>query len=111
MRVVRKTFLPVRVGRDELEELNRLVEKHGYRSRSELIREAIADKLAQLRGAEVIKLRNISRERAKREILRYIKGKDRVYASDIANDLRLDLQLTFDLVKELFQAGKLEEAE
>ena len=101
-------FLPLRIDRETIKELNDLVRKHGYRSRSELIREAIGDKLAQLKGMEIVRIRNISKKQAKEEILKYIRGKDRVYASDVAHDLRLDLQLVFDLIEELFQEEKVE---
>ena len=37
------------------------------------------------------------------------KGKDRIYPSQIAEDLRLDLSMTFEIINELFTEGKLED--
>ncbi len=105
----KEVFLPVRIERGMLRELTQLGEKHGYKSRSELVREAIEDKIAQLKGVEIVKIRNIPKSKAKKEILAYIRNKDRVYASDIAFDLRLDLGLVFEIVDELFGEEKLEE--
>lgn len=105
----KKVFLPVRIEREMLKEFTQLGEKHGYKSRSELVREAIEDKITQLKGVEIVKIRNIPKSKAKKEILDYIRNKDRVYASDIAFDLRLDLGLVFKIVDELFREEKLEE--
>lgn len=100
---------PIRVEYKILKKIDELVEKIRYRSRSELIREAIEDKIAQLEGSEIIQLRNVSKYKAKKEILEYIKGKDRIYPSQIAEDLRLDLSMTFEIINELFTEGKLED--
>ena len=105
----KEVFLPVRIEREMLRELTQLGEKHGYKSRSELVREAIEDKITQLRGEEIVKIRKIPKSKAKKEILAYIRNKDRVYASDIAFDLRLDLGLVFGVVDELFKEKKVEE--
>ena len=106
----KKSFLPsIRLEDSMLKELDELVNKFGYRSRYELIREAIADKIAELKGAEIIELRDLSKEDAKKEILEYIEHKDIVYASDIANDLGLDLKMTFEIIDELFKEDLLEE--
>lgn len=109
MGMEKEVFLPVRIERGTLRELTQLGEKHGYKSRSELVREAIEDKITQLKGVEIVKIRNIAKSRAKKEILAYIRNKDRVYASDIAFDLRLDLGLVFRVVDELFREERLEE--
>lgn len=100
---------PIRINAELIKELDGLVEKFGYRSRSDLVREAIVDKISELKGMEIIQIRNISKEEAKREIIEYIKGKNKVYASDIADELRLDLSLTFEIIDELFKEEKIEE--
>jgi Arc/MetJ-type ribon-helix-helix transcriptional regulator len=105
-----KVFLPpTRMDQRLIKELDELVERFGYHSRSDLIREAIGDKIEELRGREIVQLRNIPKDKARREIVEYLKGKDRVYAADLAEDLRLDLGFVFDMVKELFEAGQIEE--
>ena len=100
---------PIRIETKIFERIDKLVEEYVYRSRSELIREAIEDKIAQLEGSEIIQLRNVSKEKAKKEIFEYIKGKDRIYPSQIAEDLRLDLSMTFEIINELFTEGKMED--
>jgi metal-responsive CopG/Arc/MetJ family transcriptional regulator len=110
MNMEKEVFLPVRIEREMLKELTQLGEKHGYKSRSELVREAIGDKITQLRGEEIVKIRKISKSKAKKEILAYIRNKDRVYASDIAFDLRLDFGFVFEIIDELFKEKKVEEA-
>jgi ArsR family metal-binding transcriptional regulator len=113
MQVITKTkdsyLPPVRVESGILEELDALAEKFGYHSRTELIREAIGDKIASLKGAKIIELRDINDKQAKKELLDYIKGKDSTYPSDIADALRLPLEQVFRIVNELFGERKVEE--
>ncbi len=68
-------------------ELNFIVEKLKV-SKAEAIREAIRYYAEELRGLEVVELRDIPREQAKKEIAEYIKGKERVWADEIADALR-----------------------
>ena len=89
------------------EELNFVVEKLKV-SKAEAIREAIRHYAEELRGLEVMELREIPRERAKKEILEYIKGKERVWADEIADALRLDLSFVNDILMELWSEGYVE---
>ena len=100
---------PIRVGTELLDELDSLVEKFGYRSRTELIREAIEDKIASLKGSEIIELREVTDKQVKKEIQEFIKGKEKIYPSDIADSLRLPLEQVFRVVKELFTEDRIEE--
>ncbi|MHC1572456.1 MAG: ribbon-helix-helix domain-containing protein [Methanosarcinales archaeon] len=101
---------PVRVEKHVLEELDKIVKTRGYRSRTELIREAIEEKIAQLKGTPMTELREITNKEAKQEILNYIKGKPQVYPSEVAEALRLPLEQAFEVVNELFAEDKVEEA-
>ena len=83
-------------------ELNLIVEKLKV-SKAEAIREAIRHFAEELKGIEVVELREISKEQAKKEILEYIKGKDRVWADEIAEALRIDLSLVNDILMELWK--------
>ncbi len=89
------------------QELNFIVNKLKI-SKAEAIREAIRHYAEELRGLEVVELRDIPREQAKKEILEYIKGKDRVWAGEIADALRLDLSLVNDILMELWSEGYVE---
>lgn len=105
------TYLPpIRVEAGILEELDTLAEKFGYRSRTELIREAIEEKIVSLRGTKIMELREIADGEARKELLEFIKGKESVYPSDIADDLRLPLEQVFRIVNQLFGENKVEEA-
>ncbi len=57
-----------------------------------------------------MKLREITDKEAEKELLDYIKGKDGVYPSDIADALRLPLEQVFRIVNQLSTKGKVEEA-
>ncbi len=109
--VTKDSYLPpVRVESGILEELDALVEKFGYRSRTELIREAIEDKIVSLKGERIMDIREITDTEAKKELLGFIKGKESIYPSDIAESLRLPLDQVFRIVNELFREERVEEA-
>jgi hypothetical protein len=88
-------------------ELNLIVEKLKV-SKAEAIREAIRYYAEELRGLEVVEVRDIPREQAKKEIVEYIRGKERVWADEIADALRLDLSLVNDILMELWSEGYVE---
>ncbi len=84
--------------------IQQLVEEGMYTSVSEFIRDAVREKLEDI---EVIDLRDISYKQAKKEILDYIKSKGRAWTSEIADDLRLDLQVVINALKELSDEEKI----
>ncbi|WP_290597299.1 MULTISPECIES: ribbon-helix-helix protein, CopG family [unclassified Archaeoglobus] len=88
-------------------ELNLIVEKLKV-SKAEAIREAIRYYAEELKGFEVVEVRDIPREQAKKEIVEYIRGKERVWADEIADALRLDLSLVNDILMELWSEGYVE---
>ena len=77
-------------------------------SKAEAIREAIRYYAEELRGIEVVELRDVPRDQAKREIIEFIKGKDRVWADEISDALRIDLSLVNDILMELWSEGHVE---
>ena len=62
-------------------------------------------KLAELEnrssGEEVMVVRDITKEEAKEEIRQLLKGGHTLYFSDIADKLRLDLEMVVDICREL----------
>lgn len=92
----------------EIQEIDRLVEEGIFLNRSDFLRTAVR---ALLDNMEIINLREISVEEAKREILQLLKNKDLAYPSDVADELRLDLKTTIKAIKELWQEGKIEEVQ
>ncbi len=57
--------------------------------------------------AKVIKIRQISREQAKKEIVQFIKNRKEADTFDIANELRLDMDLTVKALRELWEEGRV----
>ena len=87
------------------QEIGALVEAGVYLSKGEFIREAIRDKLQSL---EVLELRNVDYPQAKKEILDFITKNPGAWTSDIADRLRLDLDLVLAVLKDLRAEGKVE---
>jgi len=56
---------------------------------------------------KVIEIREISVSQAKREIIEYLEQKSEAGTFEIANDLRLDLDLTTKALRELWEEGKV----
>ena len=61
-----------------------------------------------LTEVEIVELRDIPKEQAKKEIISFIKGKERVWADELADALRLDLTFAQDILKELWEEGYVE---
>lgn len=82
-----------------------------YRSVSDLIAEALREKLETLKGTPIMALREVSIEDAKREILQHMEEHPGPhYPSDIASALSLDLEVVFDAVRELTTEARIETA-
>ena len=107
MQVVQESeHISTRLTQNEIREIDKLVEEGLFLNRSDFLRTAAR---AMLSNMEIINLRDISIDEAKREILEYLKRKDIAYPSDIADELKLDLKTTVQAIKELWQEGKIEE--
>jgi hypothetical protein len=92
---------------DSLKDLNAITEKLRV-SKAEAIREAIKHYAEYARGLEVITYRKVSREQARKEIERYLKGKNRVWTDEISDILRIDLSLVNEVLLELWKEGWVE---
>lgn len=91
--------------RNEIDQINKLVEAGLYLNPSDFIREAVREKLASIK---VIEYRDIDYETAKKEVAGYFKLKGEAYASDASTDLQLDYELVCDIMGDLQKEGKLE---
>lgn len=89
------------------DELGLIAKKLGV-SRAEAIREAIKYYAEHLRGLEVITYRDVTKEQAKAEVRKYLKGKERVRADEISDALRIDMSLVNEVLMELWQKGWVE---
>ena len=103
-----RLVVPIRFFRSEIEEIDKTVKKLGLKSRSELIREATEKYIQEAGSLRVIEIRdNVGLEEAEAEILAYLKLHKEAETFDIANDLRLELDLTVKALKELWEEGKV----
>jgi metal-responsive CopG/Arc/MetJ family transcriptional regulator len=106
--VERELIVPVRFSKREIERIDKTVERVGAKSRSALIREATEKYLREAGSLKVIEIRSdVTRKDAKTEIVAYLRKHEEADTYDIANDLRLDLELTVKALKELWEEGKV----
>lgn len=106
----RKRYVyPVQLDETVREALEKITEKLGC-SKADAIRDAILSYAETIRGLEVVKIRNVSREQAKKEILEFLKERDRAYADEIADALQLDFGLVNELLAELWEEERVEPA-
>ncbi len=106
-RQVKRYVYPVQLDEDELAALNVIVESL-HSSKSEAIREAIRSYADQLKGTEVIKIREVTRRQARKEILEFLKKNDRAWSSEIADSLRIDLTLVNRILEELWNEKRIQ---
>jgi len=105
--VERELIVPVRFSKGEIEKIDKAVQRLGAKSRSAFIREATEKYIQEIGGLRVIEIRSaVSLRVAKAEILDYLRRHKEAETFDIANDLRLDLDLTIRALKELWEEGK-----
>jgi metal-responsive CopG/Arc/MetJ family transcriptional regulator len=104
---VKRYVYPVQLDEDELEALDTIVQRL-HSSKSEAIREAIRNYADQLRGTEIVKIRDVSRSQARKEILEYLHKNDRAWSSEIADSLRIDLSLVNGVLDELWSEKRVE---
>lgn len=87
-----------KLSENEYKKILKIVESGEYSNVSDFIHEAIREKLE---GIEIIKLRDVDREIAKKEIIEYYKKYKEAYPDEVANFLRIDFKLVMDITTEL----------
>lgn len=107
MKAVSRYVYPVAFDNEEAKALEGLAAKLGL-SRAEAIREAIRYYVEYTKGMEVVKMHNISKEDARKEVLAYLEKHERAWSSTIADELRLDLSLVNEILQELWSEEKVE---
>jgi len=107
-KTIEKLVVPVRFSKSAIKKIDETVERLGLKSRSALIREATQKYIQEAGSLKVIEIRdNVDLQDAKAEILAYLKHHEEAETFDIANDLRLDLDLTIKALKELWEEGEV----
>jgi Arc/MetJ-type ribon-helix-helix transcriptional regulator len=91
--------------RNEIGQINRLVEAGLYLNPSDFIRDAVREKLAAIK---VIEYRDVDYDTAKKEVAGYFQMKGEAYASDASTDLQLDYELVCRIMDDLETEGKME---
>jgi Arc/MetJ-type ribon-helix-helix transcriptional regulator len=105
-----KKMIPVRLPEDLVERLDSMVARFGYSSRSDLIREAIQYYVREVESERIVRLRNISKARAKREVREYLKKRGKAWLDEIADELKIDFPLVVEVVEELEKEKLIAEA-
>ena len=106
--VEKDTIVPIRFRKRELEKIDEAASRIGAKSRSAFIREATEKYIQEVGALKVIEIRqDVAVNEARAEILDYLKDHKEAETFDIANDLRLDLQLTVEVLKQLWEEGKV----
>jgi predicted DNA-binding protein len=104
---VKRYVYPVQLDEEQVQALNVIVARTG-KTKSEAIREAIRSFADEVKGMEVVKIRNISGKQARKEILEYLDKKERAWSSEIADTLRLDLTEVNRILEQLWGERKVE---
>jgi len=90
--------------RNEISQINKLIESGLYLNPSDFVREAVREKLAAIK---VIEYRDVDYETAKKEVAGYFRMKGEAYASDASTDLQLDYELVCKIMDDLESEGKM----
>jgi Arc/MetJ-type ribon-helix-helix transcriptional regulator len=94
--------------RNEIGQINRLIEAGLYLNPSDFIRDAVREKLAAIK---VIEYRDVDYDTAKKEVAGYFQMKGEAYASDASTDLQLDYKLVCKIMDDLEMEGNMETIE
>jgi metal-responsive CopG/Arc/MetJ family transcriptional regulator len=106
--IEKETIVPIRFSKQGLQEIDEAVKRLGSKSRSAFIREATEKYIQEVGALKVIEIRqNVTFEQASKDILSYLKEHKEAETFDIANDLRLDLGLTVEVLRQLWEEGKV----
>lgn len=97
-------LVSARLSSREVEAIERLVEEGFYMNTADFVRMAVREKLESI---SVINIRNVSEEKAKKEILDYLRSNKKAYPSDVADALQLDFDMVLSIVKELISEGRI----
>src|SRR3990167_9797943 len=97
-------LVSARLSQKEIEEIGRLVDEGFYMNTADFVRMAVREKLESI---SVINVRNVSEEKAKKEVLDYLKSNKKAYPSDVADALQLDFDMVLSIIKELIAEGRI----
>jgi Arc/MetJ-type ribon-helix-helix transcriptional regulator len=98
----------VRLSKSDYVKVQQLVEAGLYRSFADFLREAVRDKLGSM---EVVSIKKVEAREAERMIEDYLKGHPGPnFASEIADALGLEFDVTFKTINRLLKEGRIKKA-
>ena len=105
----RKPTISLRLPRPLLDEIDGLVRRTRMRSRTEFLERAVESYVDELREARIVVVKSWTESKARTAILRYLKGRQATYVTDVAEALGMDLDLAFRVVRSLVKEGRVVE--
>ena len=98
----------VRLSKSDYVHVQKLVDAGLYRSFADFLREAVRDKLGSM---EVVSVKNVSARDAEHMIEEYLKTHPGAnFASEIADALGLEFDITFKTINKLLEEGRIKKA-
>ena len=98
----------VRLSKADYERVEALVETGLYRSSADFLREAVRDKLREM---EIVGVRDVTEEEAKKLIGEHLaQHPGPQFASEIAETLGLEYNVTFKVIGQMLKEGTLKKA-
>lgn len=108
-KAAKRATIPVSLPREVVKKIEGLRAKLGYRSRNQVIREAIKRFIEEMEETKVIYVREMTLEQAKKNIVEHLKSHGSAYVSEIAEDLGINIELAFKAAEELEKEGTIGE--
>ena len=102
-----QAMLGVRLPGKEAERIRQLISQGYFMNAGDFLREAVRSKLGEF---EFEVVREIDREKVKKEVLQYVKGHPHVYADEAATALHLDIETVIFTMESLIKEGKIGES-
>ncbi|MBI4895532.1 MAG: winged helix-turn-helix transcriptional regulator [Candidatus Aenigmarchaeota archaeon] len=97
-------LVSARLSPKELEEIEKLVEEGFYMNTADFVRMSVREKLESIK---IIEPRTLSAEKARKEIIEFLKENKKAYPSDIADELNIDYDTVLEIVKDLMKEGRI----
>jgi hypothetical protein len=102
--------IPTRFSESEVMRMDRVRSLLGIPSRSQLIREAVADKLEAVENMGILELRDMSVDEAVKLIDQYlIRNPGTHWVSEFIEKLGIEPKIAFEAVEKLVEAGRAKE--
>ncbi len=105
----KSSVISAKFTKNDIDDLKKIMAKLEI-NQSKALREAVKHYADQIDGVEVVKLRELTFEQAKKEISNYLKQKGKATNAEVADDLRLDIVLVNKVLNALWEVELVEPA-